>query len=109
MPGRHSFPARHRSVPRSRQTSGVTLLSCGLLSGRVCCGDREETAMKKYRVTLTADVRDQLTALITAGKAAATRIAHARILLKADSADGGPAWTDEASGEAAAVSTDTVA
>ena len=84
-------------------------MSCGLLSGRVCCGDREESAMKKYLVTLTADERDQLTALITAGKAAAKRIAHARILLKADSADGGPAWTDEAIAEAVEVSTDTVA
>src|SRR5437868_14760215 len=65
--------------------------------------------MKKYLVTLTADERDQLTALITAGKAAAKRIAHARILLKADSADGGPAWTDEAIAEAVEVSTDTVA
>jgi transposase len=65
--------------------------------------------MKKYLVTLTTDERDQLTALIAAGKAAAKRIAHARILLKADQADGGPAWTDEAIAEAVEVSTDTVA
>lgn len=84
-------------------------MSCGLLPGRVCCGDREESAMKKYLVTLTADEREQLTALISAGKAAAKKIAHARILLKADSADGGPAWTDEATAEAVEVSTDTVA
>jgi hypothetical protein len=65
--------------------------------------------MKKYLVTLTADERDQLTTLVTAGKAAAKKIAHARILLKADSADGGPAWADEEIAEAVEVSTDTVA
>jgi hypothetical protein len=47
--------------------------------------------------------------LISAGKAAAKKLAHARILLKADQADGGPAWPDEAIAEAVEVSTDTVA
>ena len=56
--------------------------------------------MKKYLVTLTDDEREQLTALITAGKAAAKKIAHARILLKADQADGGPAWDDAAIADA---------
>jgi transposase len=65
--------------------------------------------MKKYLVTLTAAERDQLTALIAAGKAAAQKLAHARILLKADQADGGPAWTDDRIAEAIEVSTDTVA
>jgi hypothetical protein len=64
--------------------------------------------MKKYVVTLTAEERDALTALITAGKAAAPKLAHARILLKADTADGGPGWTDDRIAEAVAVSTDTV-
>ena len=65
--------------------------------------------MKKYLVTLTADEREQLTALIAAGKAAAKKLAHARILLKADQSDGGPAWADEEIAEAVEVSTDTVA
>jgi transposase len=65
--------------------------------------------MKKYLVTLAADEREQLTALIAAGKAAAEKIAHARILLKADQADGGPAWIDEKIAEAVEVSADTVA
>ena len=65
--------------------------------------------MKKYLVTLTSDERDQLNALISAGKASAKKLAHARILLKADQADGGPAWPDEAIAEAVEVSTDTVA
>jgi transposase len=64
--------------------------------------------MKKYLVTLTTDERDQLTALIAAGKAAAQKLAHARILLKADQADGGPAWTDDRIAEAVEVSTATV-
>jgi hypothetical protein len=65
--------------------------------------------MKKYQVTLTADEREQLTALIAAGKAAAKRLAHARILLKADQAAGGPAWPDERIAEAVEASTDTAA
>jgi transposase len=64
--------------------------------------------MKKYLVTLTADEREQLTALITAGKAAAKKIAHARILLKADQADGGPAWEDARIAEALDVGHRTV-
>ena len=46
--------------------------------------------MKKYKVTLTAEERQALSDLIAAGKAAARKLAHARILLKADAADGGP-------------------
>ena len=64
--------------------------------------------MKKYLVTLTADERHQLAALIAAGRAAAQKLAHARILLKADQADGGPGWTDDRIAEAVEVSTDTV-
>jgi hypothetical protein len=65
--------------------------------------------MKKYKVTLTLDERQQLQELIAAGKAAAKKLAHARILLKADAAEGGPAWSDSAIAEAVEVSADTVA
>ena len=51
---------------------------------------------KKYRVTLTAEERDQLTTMVSSGKAAARALTHARILLKVDQGDAGPAWTDEA-------------
>ena len=51
--------------------------------------------MKKYRVTLTPEERGKLTELIRAGKASALAQAHGRILLKADQAEGGPAWLDE--------------
>jgi transposase len=50
---------------------------------------------KRYLVTLTAEERDYLTGLISAGKRSALTITRARILLKADQADGGPAWTDD--------------
>jgi transposase len=68
---------------------------------------QEVAAMKKYRVTLTAAERDQLTALRAAGRASATKQAHARILLKADEADGGPAWPDARIAEAVAVAVAT--
>jgi transposase len=63
--------------------------------------------MKKYKVTLTAEERQQLLDLIAAGRAAAQKLAHARVLLKADAAPGGPAWTDDRIAEALEVSTDT--
>ena len=63
---------------------------------------------KKYRVTLTADEREQLTAMIAKGKAAARALTHARILLKTDEAEGGPAWTDAAVCEALDVGLCTV-
>jgi hypothetical protein len=65
--------------------------------------------MKKYKVTLTPDERQHLQDLIAAGTAAAKKLAHARILLKADAAAGGPAWPDNRIADAVEVSTDTVA
>jgi hypothetical protein len=65
--------------------------------------------VKKYKVTLTDDERQQLRVLIAAGKGAASKLAHARILLKADAAPGGPGWTDDRIAEALEVSTDTIA
>jgi transposase len=64
--------------------------------------------MKKYKVTLTAEERQQLSALIAAGKAAARTLARARILLKADAAPGGPAWADARIAEALEVGTATI-
>lgn len=63
---------------------------------------------KKYIVTLTEDERQHLMGLISAGKGAARRLAHARILLKADQGPGGPAETDEAIAAAVEVSRPTV-
>ena len=64
---------------------------------------------KKYRVTLTEDERAMLTTLITSGTAPARTLTHARILLKADQAPGGPAWTDEAIRDALDVGLSTIA
>lgn len=64
--------------------------------------------MKKYKVTLTADERNFLQELIAAGKAAAKKLTHARILLKADAAPGGPDWTDARIAEALEVNVTTV-
>ncbi len=64
--------------------------------------------MKKYRVTLTPEERRGLQELIASGKAAAKKLAHARILLKADAALDGPGWTDEQIAEAVEVGVATV-
>src|SRR3954465_13248586 len=64
--------------------------------------------MKKYSVTLTRAEREDLAALIPAGTAAAQKLAHARILLKADQAEGGPGWIDEQIAEALEVSVATI-
>ena len=50
--------------------------------------------MKKFKVTLTSDERQSLRDLIAAGKAAARKLTHARILLKADASDDGLHWPD---------------
>lgn len=79
-------------------------MCCGLILAVFCWAAQEEAAMKKYRVTLTPDEREQLTGLIAAGKAAAQKLTHARILLKTDQADGGPAWIDDQVADALDVS-----
>jgi transposase len=51
-------------------------------------------ARKTYLVTLTPEEREWLTALVKAGQRSARTLTRARILLKADQAQGGPAWED---------------
>src|SRR3954464_11303144 len=51
---------------------------------------------KRYRVTLNAAERDELAALISKGKAAARKLAHARVLLlQVDESGAGAMGTDE--------------
>lgn len=50
----------------------------------------------KYTVVLTEEERAHLHTLIGQGTAPARLLTHARILLKADHSDAGPAWTDMA-------------
>ena len=49
---------------------------------------------KKYIVELDSGERELLTGFISTGKTSAKAILKARILLKADEAEGGPSWLD---------------
>jgi transposase len=51
---------------------------------------------KKYIVTLTSEERQRLQEMLSRGKAAARKLTHARILLKAEALPDGPGWNDEA-------------
>jgi len=65
--------------------------------------------VKKYRVTLSAEERAELERMTRTGKAAATKLAHARILLLADeTAGGGSGRSDGQITEALGVSKNTV-
>jgi hypothetical protein len=64
--------------------------------------------VKRYIVTLTDQERSELQRLLAGGKVSALKQAHARILLKADAAPGGPAWSDSMIAEAVEVGTATV-
>ncbi len=63
---------------------------------------------KKYIVRLSATERRELAELTSTGKAAASRITHARILLLADEGAQGSAWIDEDVAEAVGVTVRTV-
>ena len=66
---------------------------------------RRPDMRKIYIVTLTSEERTTLQQLISSGKAAARKISHARILLKADSSKSGPGWNDSAISKALDVGT----
>lgn len=63
---------------------------------------------KKYIVTLMETERQMLQAMLSRGKAAARKLVHARILLKADAGSGGPGWTDDQIAEGLEVGRATV-
>lgn len=63
---------------------------------------------KKYIVTLTEVERQMLQAMLSKGKAAARKLVHARILLKADVSAGGPGWHDDQIAEGLEVGRATV-
>ena len=63
---------------------------------------------KRYRVTLTAEEREELERLLARGKADVRKLKHAQILLRADEAEGGPAWPDTQIAEALNAGTATV-
>lgn len=63
---------------------------------------------KKYIIKLTLEERAGLQQMISVGKAAARKLLHARILLKADASPEGPGWADEQISEALEVSPATI-
>lgn len=64
---------------------------------------------QKYLVALSEAERARLRTLVGSGTGPARRLAHARILLKADRGAGGPGWTDAAIAGALEVGLATVA
>jgi transposase len=64
--------------------------------------------MYKYVVRLDPEEREQLLALVNTGRAAAVKLLHARILLKADVDAGGRRWTDAEIAEALDTSAATI-
>jgi transposase len=63
---------------------------------------------KKYIVRLTEKERGTLTDMVGKGKAAAYKIKHANILLKADANTDGPDWSDACIADAFSCHTSTV-
>lgn len=63
---------------------------------------------KKYKITLSNDERQALTEVVSKGKSAARKMTHARLLLWADEAPAGPAWSDGRISEALGVNRRTV-
>ena len=63
----------------------------------------------KHVVRLTADDRRELERMARSGKHPARTLVHARILLKADAAEGSPGWDDAVIAEALDCGTRTVA
>src|SRR5438034_7380976 len=64
--------------------------------------------MKKYSIELREGQRNVLKQILSEGVAPARQIKHAHILLKADSSEGGPAWSDEQIQEAFGVGLSTI-
>lgn len=64
--------------------------------------------MKKHSIALSEEQRQQLEQVISKGVAPARQIKHAHILLKADSSQGGPNWSDEQIQEAFGVGHSTI-
>ena len=64
--------------------------------------------MKRYRVTLTSEEREELGRLLARGKADVRRLRHAQVLLKADEAAAGLGWADERIAEALEIGLATV-
>jgi hypothetical protein len=64
---------------------------------------------KKYIVRLTPEEKQELEQLLNKGKAAARKLTHARILLKANDSQEQGSWTDSSIHQALDVSLSTIA
>lgn len=64
---------------------------------------------KSYVVVLSPEERGRLEKLISTGRTSSKRQVQARILLKADTSEVGPGWSDEQISEALEISVSTVA
>lgn len=64
--------------------------------------------MVKYRIRLNPEEHAQLLALVNTGRAAAVKLLHARILLKANGGAGSRCWTDTEIAEALDTSAPTI-
>lgn len=101
-------PSKANASPRSGGGATFAVLQLvGVL--RNASGNASKKSVSCYISQRNGVAVTLVTALIAAGTAAAKKLAHARILLKADQADSGPAWADEEIADAVEVSTDTVA
>jgi transposase len=69
----------------------------------------KQPAVKRYIVTLSADERERLNALIQRGTCPVRQVLKARILLKADASEAGEGWSDGRIAEALDTSIDTIA
>ena len=63
---------------------------------------------KTYVISLSPEERAGLEKLVSTGRTSAKRQTHGRILLKADTSEGGPGWSDEQICRALDVSRSTV-
>jgi transposase len=63
---------------------------------------------KKYIVELSDEEREQLSRMISSGRAAASKLTRARVLLKADASPKGPGWSDSQIADAFDVVVQTV-
>jgi len=68
----------------------------------------KETSMEKIIIKLSEEQRGSLHHLITTGTAPVRKVMHAQILLKTDSSEQGPNWSDEQIHEAFGVGMSTM-
>src|SRR4051812_23634856 len=90
--------SRYASSRDRGSTSGQSTFVCRVnesLSDTIWICLSGEWMAKKYCVTLTAEEREELQALLAKGKASARKLAHARVLLPVEETETAPGRTDQ--------------